>query len=251
MADEGLRVLGLAFSYLEESEFSKFNAEDDNSIEFENHLVFCGLTGLLDPPRAPVARAVAVAHGAGIRVVMITGDHPRTALAIAKRLGIALPSMSEKQVLKGKELDAMSEEELAAMNPFPTVFARVSPEDKMKIVHALQSRQEVVSMTGDGVNDAPAIRHADVGVAMGITGTDLTKEVCEKKKKKKMFPHLFSKRPLILCSRMTTLLQLFALLQKDAESWTTSFFSWFICSLAIPEKFGPCSPVWLEAFHRY
>jgi Ca2+-transporting ATPase len=177
MADEGLRVLGLAYSYLGEAEFAKFNAEDDNSIEFENHLVFCGLTGLLDPPRAPVARAVAVAHGAGIRVVMITGDHPRTALAIAKRLGIAVPSMSEKQVLKGKELDAMSEEELATMDPFPTVFARVSPEDKMKIVHALQSRQEVVSMTGDGVNDAPAIRHADVGVAMGITGTDLTKEV--------------------------------------------------------------------------
>jgi Ca2+-transporting ATPase len=102
MADEGLRVLGLAFSLLKESDFARFNAEDDNSIEFEQNLVFCGLAGLLDPPRAPVARAVAVAHGAGIRVVMITGDHPRTALAIAKRLGIALPSMSEKQVLKGK-----------------------------------------------------------------------------------------------------------------------------------------------------
>lgn len=98
MADQGLRVLGLAYALLSDEQFARFDPVDDNSLEFEQNLVFCGLTGLLDPPRAPVARAVAVAHGAGIRVVMITGDHPRTALAIAKRLGIALPSMSEKQV---------------------------------------------------------------------------------------------------------------------------------------------------------
>lgn len=179
MADEGLRVLGLAFGYLTEEDMRRFNPEDDNTIQFEQNLTFVGLGGLLDPPRAPVAKAVGACHAAGIRVVMITGDHPRTALAIAKRLGIAVPTMQERQVVKGKELDAMSEEELAAIEPFPTVFARVSPEDKMKIVHALQYRGEVVSMTGDGVNDAPAIRHADVGVAMGITGTDLTKEAAD------------------------------------------------------------------------
>ncbi len=110
MADEGLRVLGMAFGYLGEADMARFNPEDDNTIEFETNLVFAGLAGLLDPPRAPVAKAVSICYGAGIRVVMITGDHPRTALAIAKRLGIAQQSMQERQVLKGKELDAMSEE---------------------------------------------------------------------------------------------------------------------------------------------
>jgi len=113
-------------------------------------------------------------QGAGIRVCMITGDHPSTAKAIATKLGLANEHTS---VLTGDQIDMLaSTGELKTLEPFPTVFARVSPDNKLQIVEALQSRNEIVSMTGDGVNDAPAIKRADCGVAMGITGTDITKQ---------------------------------------------------------------------------
>jgi Ca2+-transporting ATPase len=129
-----------------------------------------GLVGLIDPPREGVKEAVKVCKRAGISVIMITGDHPITAQAIANQIGIT------GRVLKGSELDALNEESLADLIPFPTVFARVTPNHKLLIVEALKRQKNVVSMTGDGVNDAPAIKRADIGIAMGITGTDLAKQ---------------------------------------------------------------------------
>ncbi|KAF9214155.1 P-type ATPase [Podila verticillata] len=220
MADNGLRVLGLAYKRVrvngggavddgfgdgldhvnkvkEEKEVAAATlkptkldmitaanvaqADDDDEEEIppgyaESDLVFLGLIGLIDPARAGVKESVRICKEAGITVVMITGDHIKTASAIAKELGIL---QEGGRAIKGEELDLLSEQAIAELRPFPNVFARVSPDNKLKLVTALQSRGESAAMTGDGVNDAPAIKAANVGVAMGIAGTDITKQAAD------------------------------------------------------------------------
>lgn len=161
---QALRVLGYATKIVENNETSE---------TYESNLTFIGMSGMIDPEREEVKDAIEVAKKAGVRTVMITGDHKVTAFAIGRNLGM----VSEfNQVRSGEELNAMSDEQLAKEIGNISVFARVSPEHKVRIVKALQASGLVVSMTGDGVNDAPSLRTADVGVAMGITGTDVSKE---------------------------------------------------------------------------
>lgn len=163
MSDNALRVLGTAFK------------NTDTAIspaEMERDLTVVGLVGMIDPPRLEVKDSIAEAKNAGITPVMITGDHKNTAVAIAKELGIAT---SLEQSITGAELDELTEEEFVSRVSQYRVFARVSPEHKVKIVKAYQAHGNVVSMTGDGVNDAPSLKNADIGVAMGITGTDVSK----------------------------------------------------------------------------
>jgi Ca2+-transporting ATPase len=169
LAQNGLRVLGLAFK--------RFETLPTASVEtVEHNMVFVGMEGIIDPPRQEVKDAVAVCKTAGIRPVMITGDHPLTALAIAKSIGIADDSA---KVLTGHDLAAMNADQLENVVEDVSVYARVSPEHKLNIVSALQRRGHVAAMTGDGVNDAPALKKADIGVAMGITGTAVTKEASD------------------------------------------------------------------------
>jgi len=165
MAGEALRVLGVAYRRLESKNFKK---ED-----LEKNLIFVGLIGMIDPPRREVMGAVQKCKMAGIRPVMITGDHKITATAIAKELNIC---GRDDKVLTGAELEKMSEESLAAIAESIAVYARVSPKHKLMIVKVLKRLGHIVAMTGDGVNDAPAVKEADIGVSMGITGTDVTKE---------------------------------------------------------------------------
>lgn len=163
MGEKALRVLAAAYKNVNEVIDPK---------EMEHNLVFVGIVGMMDPPRVEVKDSIAEAKGAGITAVMITGDHPDTAFAIAKQLDMA----SERaQAISGSEINQMSEEVFNKEVLNYRVFARVSPEHKVRIVKALQSRGNIVSMTGDGVNDAPALKVADIGVAMGITGTDVSK----------------------------------------------------------------------------
>ncbi|KAJ3300166.1 P-type ATPase [Borealophlyctis nickersoniae] len=179
MASSGLRVLGLAMKFVTpQGAVDIINAKKETAAESE--LVFVGLIGLIDPAKAGVKESVAKCKRAGVRVIMITGDHIQTATAIAKQLGIIDPNKpSENRAMKGYEVDLLSEEALADLRPFPVVFARVSPDNKLKIVKALQSKKYSCAMTGDGVNDAPAIKQADVGVAMGISGTEITKQAAD------------------------------------------------------------------------
>lgn len=142
----------------------------------ESKMTFIGFVGLIDPPREEVKQSIALCHSAGIQVVMITGDHPLTAFAIARQLGIA---KSEKQVITGRELDALSEEELAAHVRDYCVYARVTPQHKVRIVDAFKKQELVVAMSGDGVNDAPSLKHADIGIAMGKGGTDVCKQASD------------------------------------------------------------------------
>jgi Ca2+-transporting ATPase len=142
----------------------------------EHDLVFLGLVGMMDPPREEAIEAVKVCRQVQIKPIMITGDHKLTAVAIAKEVGIY---QEGDRVLTGDELEKMSEEEFTQIVDQVTVYARVSPMDKLKIVKAWKSKGEVVAMTGDGVNDAPALKHADIGVAMGITGSEVTKEAAD------------------------------------------------------------------------
>ncbi len=167
MTQDALRVLGLAYRIIPDMPATP-NAET-----LENDLVFVGLIGMIDPPRAEATPALAKAAHAGIRTIMITGDYPNTARAIAESIGLLNPG---HQVLTGADVDRLDEEELIKQVAYTDVFARVSPEHKLRIVEALRSSGEVVAMTGDGVNDAPSIKRADIGVAMGITGTDVAKE---------------------------------------------------------------------------
>ncbi len=169
LAQNGQRVLGVAFRPLSEEEA----ALDETCIEQD--LTFVGLIGMLDPPRPEVKQAVETCRTAGIRPVMITGDHPLTAKRIAKDLGIA----DNDRIMTGVELSQISTEELEGVVEDVSVFARVAPEHKLNIVQALQNRGHIVAMTGDGVNDAPALRRSDIGVAMGITGTDVAKEAAD------------------------------------------------------------------------
>ena len=138
----------------------------------EEDLTVLGLVGMIDPPRLEVRDSIVKAKSAGITPIMITGDHKNTAVAIAKELGIA---DSITQSITGAEIDATSDEEFSKKISNYRVFARVSPEHKVKIVRAYKANGHIVSMTGDGVNDAPALKYADIGVAMGITGTDVSK----------------------------------------------------------------------------
>ena len=170
MADEALRVLALA------SRTWDAVPADCSPEALEHGLTFCGLSGMIDPERPEVAAAISEAQGAGVRTVMITGDHIDTAFAIAKNLGIA---SDRSQAITGAELDKMSEDELDRNIERYCVYARVQPEHKTRIVEAWKSKNKIVAMTGDGVNDAPSIKRADIGVGMGITGTDVTKNVAD------------------------------------------------------------------------
>lgn len=172
LAGEALRTLGIAQRSLARESIDHPDAVSD---EIEQELVFLGLVGMIDPPRDEVKHSVAVAQGAGIRPIMITGDHPRTAAAIASELGIARTATA----VTGAELERMSDESLRTTVRDCSVYARVNPEHKLRIVQALQANGQVVAMTGDGVNDAPALKTANIGVAMGITGTDVSKEAAD------------------------------------------------------------------------
>ena len=173
MTKDALRVLGFA-SRLERD--VPDNLEEVKTEDLEKDLVFFGLVGMIDPARTEVKPALEEARQAGIRTVMITGDYPNTARAIAENISLLRPG---RKVMTGTEIDALNDEELKNVIEETDVFARVSPEHKMRIVDALQANDEIVAMTGDGVNDAPAIKRADIGVAMGITGTDVAKETAD------------------------------------------------------------------------
>lgn len=170
LSAEGYRTLGVARRRALEQDPATF-AEDA-----EHDLVHLGVVAIIDPPRPEAVKAIAEAHRAGIRTVMITGDHPVTAARIAADLGI---TEGASQALTGREIESMDDEELGRAVRDVDVYARVSPEHKLRIVDALQAGGQVVSMTGDGVNDAPALKSADIGIAMGITGTEVTKEAGE------------------------------------------------------------------------
>ncbi len=167
LAQNGMRVLGIAFRELPEP----YN----HGKPLEEKLTFVGMMGIIDPPRAAVKSAVATCRTAGIRPIMITGDHPLTAAAIAKELRIT----ESPDAITGEMLNNMSEAELEEAVSRVSIYARVSPEDKLRIVEMLQKKGEVVAMTGDGVNDSPALKTANIGVAMGITGTDVAKEASD------------------------------------------------------------------------
>jgi Ca2+-transporting ATPase len=189
MAQEGLRVLGFASGA---SKAKKRNASGTASPAVSTSsalgdddqyrgLVFAGLVGMNDPPRKGVERAIRRLMAGKVKVIMITGDAETTAVAIGKSLGMPITTNSAlgRSVIRGDELDRMSEEELAQAIATTSIFARTSPEHKMKIVRALQSRGDVVAMTGDGVNDAPALKKADIGISMGRLGTDVAKEAAD------------------------------------------------------------------------
>ncbi len=170
MARQALRVLGVAYRPLENP------PESPSPEQVERHLTFVGLLGMIDPARPEVKEAVQVAKQAGLKSVMVTGDYKDTAVAIAKEIGLLSPG---GRVLTGAELEQMDDEEFAAIVEEVDVYARVSPQHKVKIVEAFKAQDHVVAMTGDGVNDAPALKRADIGVAMGITGTDVSKEAAD------------------------------------------------------------------------
>jgi len=168
MASEALRILGMAYKKMPKTVRS-FNPED-----VESNLIFVGLMGMIDAPREEAIEAVRKCERSGIKVVMVTGDHKDTAIAVGRELGL-----KSGRVLTGAEMDAMSDEDLEKIVEETMIYARVSPEHKTRIVKALRKRGHIVAMTGDGVNDAPALKNSDIGVAMGITGTDVAKEASD------------------------------------------------------------------------
>ncbi|MFP5321209.1 MAG: cation-translocating P-type ATPase, partial [Acidimicrobiia bacterium] len=170
LAEAGMRVLAVARRDLTREQW-----EDDDDLDAVSSLTFLALVGIVDPPREEARDAIDEAEGAGIAVKMITGDHATTARSIGQALNLGEPG-EEVVAVTGRDLDAMSDDELSERIEGISVFARVSPEHKLRLVAALQKRGHVVAMTGDGVNDAPALRRADMGIAMGITGTEVTKE---------------------------------------------------------------------------
>lgn len=199
LASEGLRVLGfasgpvarqaksLAPTSRSATPVSKLDHHVSHSEDVYNGLTFAGLVGMSDPPRTGVSKSIRRLMRGGVKVIMITGDAETTALAIAKKLGmpIAAPrahsvnSVEVRPVLRGDEIDEMTDEELQAAIANTSVFARTSPDHKMKIIRALQARGDIVAMTGDGVNDAPALKKADIGISMGLQGTDVAKEAAD------------------------------------------------------------------------
>ncbi len=174
MAKEALRVLGSAYRPLDSAVDAKFTAAG-----VERDLVFVGLTGMYDPPRPEAQRAIEMCRAAGIRVVMITGDHPSTAATIAQQLGIGLDAGPAPSVVTGVELDKLSDDQLQTRVPEVAAYARVTAAHKLRIIRAWKANDAVVAMTGDGVNDAPAIQGADIGIAMGKTGTEVTKQAAD------------------------------------------------------------------------
>ena len=164
LSEQGLRVLAFACRAI---------SDDEVTLDIEDDLEFLGLIAMMDPPRPESAQAVAQCAAAGIRPIMITGDHVVTASAIAREIGILTP---ESRAVEGAVLDGMTDEDLRSFVPEVSVYARVSPEHKIRIVRAWQDRGNLVAMTGDGVNDAPALKQADIGVAMGVTGTEVAKD---------------------------------------------------------------------------
>ena len=190
MAEEGLRVIAFASGVLrsqarQNSRSSTPAIVHAKSPEPANDvfkgLCFAGLVGMNDPPRKDVNRSIRRLMNGGVKVIMITGDAETTAVAIAKNLGMPInpPSSGSRSVLRGDELDRMSDQELSEAISKTNIFARPSPDHKMKIIRALQARGDVVAMTGDGVNDAPALKKADIGIAMGMLGTDVAKEAAD------------------------------------------------------------------------
>ena len=169
LGGQGLRVLAAANREVKEDK------SDLTMGDLDKNLVFLGLVGIIDPPRPEAIEAIAACKQAGIRVKMITGDHAGTATAIGREMGIT----ENPKAVTGAELEAASDEELRRIVHDSDIFARTSPEHKLRLVQALQANNEVVAMTGDGMNDAPALKRADVGVAMGIKGTEATKEAAE------------------------------------------------------------------------
>lgn len=169
MAAQGMRVLALAYKEIGNQDVAQMELKN-----VEQDLEYIGLIGLIDPPRQSAAESIRLCHAAGIRVAMITGDHPATARAIAHRLGIV--KTIKDHVVTGRELSALSDEELRIKTNSVVVYARMEPEQKIRIVKALQATGEIVAMTGDGVNDSPALKRADVGVSMGLGGTDVARE---------------------------------------------------------------------------
>jgi Ca2+-transporting ATPase len=173
LAGQALRTLGVAGRWLTSEVFAEHQARPDERLEQD--LVFAGLIGMIDPPRPEAKEAVARARRAGIRPLMITGDHPRTAAVIAQELGIS----SDGRTITGAELEKLTPEAGARAVADVSVYARVNPEHKLRIIDALRRAGAIVAMTGDGVNDAPALKRADIGIAMGITGTDVSKEAAD------------------------------------------------------------------------
>jgi potassium/sodium efflux P-type ATPase len=170
LADDALRTLAVAYRPLPVGE----RPPEDESLERD--LVYLGMVGIIDPPRAEATAAIAEAHTAGVRIIMITGDHPRTAARIAGELGI---DGTDARVFTGNEIDRADDDTFDAAVQQVSVYARVAPEHKLRIVNSLQAADNIVAMTGDGVNDAPALKSADIGIAMGVTGTDVTKEAAD------------------------------------------------------------------------
>jgi len=170
LADLALRTLAVAYRPIPDT----IPPVQDESIE--DGLIYLGMVGIIDPPRPEARIAIEEAHAAGIRIIMITGDHPRTAVCIARDLGIAV---GDGRTMSGANIDELSDDELRVEARSVSVYSRVAPEHKLRIVAALQADHNIVAMTGDGVNDAPALKAADIGVAMGITGTDVTKEAAD------------------------------------------------------------------------
>lgn len=183
ICDQGERVIAFAFKNIEpnneilNNNKNKSNKKQSkNALNDENNLIFCGFFGIIDPPKPQAKVSIKQCKKAGLKVIMITGDHPATAYSIAKKLGIA---KSKKEILTGYEISKLTEKELSKIIYKYSVFARVTPEHKLMIVNALKNSGNIVAMTGDGVNDAPSIKQASIGVSMGITGTDVTKEVAD------------------------------------------------------------------------
>ncbi len=176
LSGKGIRVLGIGFRLVKAEELAGSGTKE----ALEKDLVFVGMSGMIDPARPEVKDAVRMCREAGIKPVMITGDHPLTALFIAQDIGIiGSDDAGKERLITGRELSRLSVAELTGLVDRIAIYARVTPEDKLAIVSALQKRGEVVAMTGDGVNDAPALKRADIGVAMGVTGTDVAKEAAD------------------------------------------------------------------------